>query len=295
MKILSVERKGELYAIASGLFYGLLGYFAVSILNANFSIFSMLFWRFFVATIIIMVIALFAVKEIQSNTYQLFKICVSTSFFFSGTSVFYFLASWHIGTGLAMVIFFTYPIVIVAFTWFFQKQAITKVYYISLFFIIVGLVLLTKNQYETFDFYGIFFSFMSAICYVMYIVISKRQAKHLHPLILSLLVSFGCCIIFLVASILNQSFSVPSTLVVWFDVIGIGAVCTAFPILFLLKALQYIQVRKASILSVLEPVCIVIIGTIFLGEKITLIQAVGVIIILIGSLAVQFDKKTETF
>ena len=62
------------------------------------------------------------------------------------------------------------------------------------------------------------------------------------------------------------------------------------PILFLLEAMKHISSDKASLLSVLEPVCVVIIGMLLLDETLTALQVVGIIAVLGGALLVQFEK-----
>jgi drug/metabolite transporter (DMT)-like permease len=94
--------------------------------------------------------------------------------------------------------------------------------------------------------------------------------------------------------LVDSSFHVPSGLNNWFNIIGIGLLCTAIPILLLLKALQYIDAEKAATLSVLEPVFVLIFGIILLDEKVTFIQIMGTIIVLSGALMVLFHTTQKT-
>jgi drug/metabolite transporter (DMT)-like permease len=64
--------------------------------------------------------------------------------------------------------------------------------------------------------------------------------------------------------------------------------------LLLLKALKYIDAEKAATLSVLEPVFVLIFGIILLDEKITFIQTIGTIIVLLGALMVLFHTTAKT-
>ena len=64
MKILSKEGRGGFYAITSGLLYGLLGYFGKNIMEFDFSISNMLFWRFLIATMFLVAISIFVLRNI---------------------------------------------------------------------------------------------------------------------------------------------------------------------------------------------------------------------------------------
>ena len=52
----SQEQRGSLYAIVSGLLYGFIGYFGLSAMNGHLSASNMLFWRFLISSIIILII-----------------------------------------------------------------------------------------------------------------------------------------------------------------------------------------------------------------------------------------------
>ena len=69
-----------------------------------------------------------------------------------------------------------------------------------------------------------------------------------------------------------------------------GIICTALPILFFLESLKYISSEKASMLTVLEPIFVVIFGVILMHEPITFIQIIGIITILLGALLTLKDN-----
>jgi drug/metabolite transporter (DMT)-like permease len=69
-------------------------------------------------------------------------------------------------------------------------------------------------------------------------------------------------------------------------------ICTALPILLLLKGLKYISSEKAAIVSVLEPVFVLLSGIILLGETVSVMQIFGTIIILSGAVITLFSKNS---
>src|SRR5438132_7429592 len=114
---LSNENKGTLYAIISGLFYGLVGYFGISVVHANFSISNMLFWRFLISILLIILFLTPKIRQIKINDRAIWGAFISGAIFYSSSSVTYFMASSYIGTGLSMVIFFTYPAFVMFGMW----------------------------------------------------------------------------------------------------------------------------------------------------------------------------------
>ena len=294
MFIINNEVKAIIYATLSGLFYGMIGYLGVSITRADYSIANMLFWRFLVASIVIALIILISKEKQQFNSRNLLKSFSYGAIFYSFSSYLYFLASQYIGTGLSMVIFFIYPMIIILFNWLNGKQKIGNVYYISIALILTGMLCLINKNELIFDLYGIILALLAAVSYAAYIIYSKNQAEPLSALLSTLVISAGSGLFFLIISLLENSFKMPVTLSIWLDILAMGIICTALPILFLLEALKYISSAKAAILSVLEPVAVVILGVLLLDEKLSFIQLVGVITIVIGALVVQFDKFINT-
>ncbi len=74
---------------------------------------------------------------------------------------------------------------------------------------------------------------------------------------------------------------------------GLAILATVLPIYLVYVAMRTINSTKASILSVFEPIVTIILGIIFLQEKITIAQYIGVIIILGGVYIVQSCKKAK--
>ena len=205
------------------------------------------------------------------------------SIFYGGGSAVYFVASKYIGSGLAMVIFFVYPIIIILFNWLFYQQKISKIYFLSIFLLLAGLLALIKKDEMAFDLYGIGFALLSAIIYAAYIMYSKLQIS-LPPLESTFAISFGSSILCLAIAFYENAFIIPSSSIIWFDAIGMAVICTVLPILFLLEGLKLISAERTALLSVLEPICVVIVGAWVLHEQISLMQIVGVTIILSSAL-----------
>jgi len=288
------QKKGALYAIISGLCYGLVGYFGISIVYANFSIFNMLFWRFLISSLLIgllVICTLFRSNTIRENLGGILKILLYGAAFYSATSITYFISSTYIGTGLAMVIFFTYPAIIMLFNWLFYKKPIPKAYYAAIALITIGMLLLTDLSTLKYDIIGIGSGILSAFFYAGYILSSKKTK--VSPLVSTFMVSLGCMILCLMLALMHHSLVIPKTIGIWGNIFAMAIICTAIPILLLLESLKYLSEEKASILSVLEPVFVVFFGIILLGETINVLQIAGIITILSGALITLFNNKNE--
>lgn len=287
------KHKGSLYALSSGLLYGLVGYFGMSIVIAGCSIYNMLFWRFFTASLIVLVVLIFVQKNQKIDVSGAVKSFIYGGAFYSVSTVVYFFASKYIGTGLAMVIFFTYPAFVMIINWLLYHKKPTKAYFAAVIVIMAGLVLLADFNAFAVNAVGIVLGVISALAYAAYIVFSKKIA--LSPGVSTFMVSAGCATTCLVLALMEGSFSVPATGNLWINIVAISIICTVVPILLLLEALKTISSDKASILSVLEPVFVVFAGIVLLGECVTWLQMFGVAIVLGGALlSLLSNEKPKT-
>lgn len=291
MNFLTKQQQGALYAISSGLCYGLVGYFGINVMHTGLSVCTMLFWRFLIATVFMLVILIPYYRTSIRSSRENFKILFYGMAFYSTSAIVYFIASQHMGTGLAMVIFFSFPAVVMVLNFIFYKTRIRAIYLIAFSLIVIGMMCLVDIQNFKYNILGIGLGILSAILYALYIISSKKIT--LSPMLSTLMVSAGCMITCLAFSWLDSSFNIPNDPKSWIDIIGLALICTVLPILLLLQGLKYISSEKASILSVMEPIAVVITGIILLGETVTNTQYMGIVIILCGALMTLLPYKTQ--
>lgn len=278
----------------SGVLYGFLGYLGTYMVNDNMSISCMLFWRFFVAGLWMMI---FVVKDLAQREKMPLNHTVLTMMFllsaagYAGSSGFYFVSSQEIGTGLAMVIFFSYPIAVALYSWLVHRHKMTWQTLATLLLMFIGLILLHDFSGQGLSLTGLFFGILSALSYALYIIGSKKfSTVAINSNILTMIVCFGCALIFLILSLTSNSFILPQSTGSWASLLTLGVLVTAVPIQLMLKGLKHVSATRASIISVLEPLVTVIVGLIFLNESVTYLQFIGGFLILSSAIFIQFQK-----
>lgn len=283
------NQKGSAYVMISGILYGLLGYLGMNIINHNIALNNMLFWRFLITSFIIGIVIYFKKTPCKGNLKSILGLFIFGALFYCGTTFFYFYASTYIGTGLAMTIFFIYPSIIILFNRVKYNTKISRIYTTSMIFTVIGMLLLVESDEFNFDLFGMFLAIIAAISYSSYLIYSKFQIEDFPPLLSTLIVSLGCCLIFFITSYSSGEFAIiPSA--VWIDAVSLAILGTALPILLMLEGLKYIRSEKAAILTVLEPIVVVVLGVILLGEEISFKQCLGVFVMLSTAIIIQWDK-----
>lgn len=282
---MSLERKGILFAISSGILYGLLGFFSTGLLESGMSVPNVSFWRFFVAFLFAFVIFLLRHQD-PGHWRGLFALALIGGVFYSIPSSLFLNASRYIGTGQAMVIFFTFPVFVMLFNWLFLGQPLKPPYLLSFMLIVVGLALLVDLHEIKTDFVGIGYGLIAAFFYAIYIFLSKRL--NLPAFNSTMMVLLGCCASSLFFASVDTSLTLPTTAYQWLFISLLGIVCSVIPILLMLEAMKHISSDKASLLSVLEPLFTVLFGVILLGEELTVRMVLGMALILLGATALVF-------
>ncbi|HLN18930.1 MAG TPA: DMT family transporter [Patescibacteria group bacterium] len=141
-------------------------------------------------------------------------------------------------------------------------------------------------------FWGIACAFISGSCYGLYGYFGKKLVKHYDTTVMTFWQFFIALVSVLAISILAGN--VPARLIVFtlMDTkeimagLGLGLISTFLPYLLYSYGLkQGVEATTASALSLLEAISCSLVAFIFLGENITIIQAIGIVIVVAFSTA----------
>ena len=275
----------SLVGLASVLF-GSLGYFGLEIMKSGLVVEEMLFWRFSISTILLLPFMLLEkFKPISLKTFSLIVFCVAV---YSFGAWIYFLAVVEIGTGLSMVLFFIFPVIVCLLNWSVKGEKSSYTTFISLFFVFIGIFLLASIHVYTVSSFGIICALTSGIGYGAYIFCS--ESLEISTTQATFWVCIGSSLFFLILiSSGNSPQILPRMPTDWVNAIILSILCTLLPIFLLLRAMHYISTTHLSILSVIEPIATLLIGHYVLRELITGQQWIGIWIILISVVLLKLE------
>jgi drug/metabolite transporter (DMT)-like permease len=282
--------------ILSAILYGFMGYLGTHIVDNHISMDAMLFWRFLIAGCW-MLPFLLGTHTGRQKLFHLHKrtviwILTLGALGYAGSSGFYFASSQYIGTGLGMVIFFSYPAMIALASWFFYGSKLTLTIILTLITMLWGLYLLHDASHQQINVLGIVFGLLSAASYAFYLIGSKHSlAGKLDATVATLLVCIGCAFLFLILTLVKHHFAYPPSWQTWGYCLVLGVIATALPIQLMLEGLKHISAMRAGIISVLEPLVTVFLGVWLLHEAISIAQMFGTIVILASAVLIQFKKE----
>ncbi len=205
----------------------------------------------------------------------------------------YYLASWldfkglkYISASIERVILFTYPTLVVLFSWllFGKKISKTAIYALILCYFGIIIIALEPKFFSAENFaLGAGLVFLSSLTYALYLVISGEVSTKLGSvnantlgMILSSVFVFFHMIVFSKEDISG----LPNGVYAYGFAISI--ISTVIPTFLMMEGIRLLGAGKASIIGSIGPVSTIIMGYLFLGEQLSLQEFLGSLFVLVG-------------
>jgi len=201
-------------------------------------------------------------------------------------SVCMFNALKHLPSGLSMVIFFFYPIVVVLFGWVLYKHKPPAVIWPCLATTIIG-VILSASDVSGGQMKGVIYIVIGAFAYAIYSVLAGAVMPRAELTTGLMLVFAGAGFSFSVIWLLNPP-GLPTTMPyvadVWLPALEIGLVGTIGAMGVFFAGMNRIGASKSAVIQTWEVLVAGLTGMIFLNQDFTLRQVLGGVLILGGVL-----------
>ena len=310
-------RMGLLFAIGSALAFGSSGPFAKSLMEAGWSPTAAVTARLAGGAL---AMALFAsivrpgwVAEARgaARTVVLYGVVP-----IAGAQLFYYNAVAHLSVGVALLLEYTAPILVVGWLWATTRRRPTNMTLGGVALAIAGIMLvlgvLGPQGFSGADIslVGVGFGLAAAVCAACYFLWSDTSATEqsqghpsLHPITLAaggLVVGAAAVATLGIAGVMPLSFTTNDTVIAglttsWVvPVIALALFPTAIAYTLGIVGIAKLRPRFASLVGLSEVMFAVLAAWILLGEAITATQAVGGAIVLAGlALARQGDRTEE--
>ena len=169
--------------------------------------------------------------------------------------------------------------------------------YVWVLLAILGIVLMVpwgEANSSNFDLFGAACALGAGLCWALYIYFGQRVVQQnigMHALTIAISISALCL---LPIGLYNNAPSLVDTQY-WGKAITIAVLATAIPYALDLKALQHLNKTSYGTLSSLSPALAALVGFILLGEKITLLQTVALVCIMLASVGVTMREARQQY
>ena len=284
--------KNKLKIILAMLIWGTMGIFIKTIPLSSLEI---AFYRSIIGALFIIILSISQKEKWNKEDLRKdLKILIPSGIALGAGWVLLFQGYKNTTVSIATLSYYIAPVFIVILSIIVLKEKITRKKILCIIVAIIGLLLVLdiKNLGNIGDnnLLGIIYSVLAAVFYAIVVILNKfiKKLSGSKVTIVQLLVS---TIILMPFTILNSTRSLMSLdMLSLFLLLLVGIVHTGIAYLLYFSSVKQIEGQSISILSYMDPIFALVIAGLFLGEKMTLIQLFGGILIL-GSAYVSESKK----
>ena len=236
----------------------------------------------------------------QSGDRALWSKVLGSAFFLFLSQVLIYLAIGNIPAGIAITIFFIYPIVTVLGSWILFGSRPSRVGFLAIVGITAGLILAGWPSFAAPApgggnvGVGVTAALASGITFAGYVLLTQMAAGKLHPIPFSL-VNFAAIFVFSSLSLwvpLSENFSPQIDQNVWPGLIIGGVVLgvlTLFSYLLNNFAIRFAGAALASVIGTLGPAMTALFGFIIINEKLKPVAILGMVVVTlsVGAMSVE--------
>lgn len=207
--------------------------------------------------------------------------------FLAGNWIFLYEAYTQIGVGLATIMCFSGPILLIILSRFIFGEPFTIPRVAGIILVTIGMFCINGSDVQANGFsWGITCGLLSAVCFA-FLVIAMKKAQGLPGLIGSASQLLTAGVIVAVIVVFTHRGPVNLTPVDMAYIVLLCIVNTGLGYALYLSGVQRLSAQSVSICCYIEPLAALAFSTLFLGEVLTTLQWLGVILVLGGVAAAE--------
>lgn len=242
--------------------------------------------RFSIATVLLLVARLvFGRKESWPDRRRTIELLVIGAVGITAVSLTYFIAIDDIDTSLAIVLWYVYPIFVVAVSWVLFKKRPRRNVFIALPFTLAGIAI-TAGQVSGGSGTAITLVMVSSFLFSFYILALDRASRGVGLITNVTVLSIGTAIgywIVCLTPITPLEARFPDDTRTWVLITTLAVFGTTAPFLFSVAGLTRLEASTYSVITTIEPVLGIIVAVLFLGESMSAARLIGAALV-IGAL-----------
>ncbi|WFD10727.1 DMT family transporter [Tepidibacter hydrothermalis] len=285
--------KGTLLVIISALTFGNIPLFSKFAYNEGLSVSTLLFLRFFTASIILwlyILIKKFKFKTTKANFRHILLISIIG---YAGSSSGLFYAYKYISSSLATIVIYCYPIIVVGYEMICNRKNGPD--YKKLFCLTtttIGLVLVVCIGPMKINLTGVILAFLGAIAYAYFCVgIGDKRIESLNSIVVSTYVMSSCMMFYFLQCVFTNEPLLPSNMKGFLYSLILAIVCSIIPTVTMYEGVKRIGVGNSVIIGTFEPLFVCILGVVFLHEIITTNMVIGGSLIILSLIFLQVPSE----
>jgi drug/metabolite transporter (DMT)-like permease len=280
---------GILLIAISAASFGTLAIFSKFLYEDGLDIFTILFLRFGIAALLMLVILLVRREKFPRGKILLQLIGMG-ALGYVGQSFSYLTAIKYASAGLVALLLYLYPTFVFILSMIVFREKVTWIKIVAILLALIGTALTVDPAGGQLP--GILLAIAAALIYSIYIIVGTNVLKHVSAVQSSVIIFASAGTVYGILMSFNGA-HLPSTNSGWVSIVGIVLVATVIPVVAFLAGLERIGPTNAAMLSTLEPVVTVLLAAWIFAERPQSIALFGGGMILIAVIMLTRGETSE--
>lgn len=233
-------------------------------------------------------------RFIKSKDFSLWWKVIGSAFFLFLSQVLIYISIGNIPTGIAITIFFIYPIITVLLSWVLFGDRPSIVRTCAMVIIGLGAILVLPSGTGNYQ-QGVLAGVGAGITFSGYVLLTQMSAGKLHPIPFSLINFAGIFVFSALGLIMPKpiEWSANIDTTVWSGLIVGGiflGILTLSSYVLNSFAIRFAGAARASIIGTFGPALTALLALFTIGEVLGVKQVFGIILVIIGVAAMSFER-----
>jgi drug/metabolite transporter (DMT)-like permease len=285
---------GTLLVLAAACGYALLPIFAKFAYRAGMQPFPLLVWRFIIAAGIIWLLwPLWRGRaDLRVLTRKDIFLLLGLGALFAFVALMAFIGLQKVPAAVFSPLFYTYP-ALTALLAMFLGERLPATAWIAVALAVLGSALTALTAGQGLDIanpFDLIYPLLTALSYAIYLNIVGKRTAHIPGLVSGVMSITGSLLVLLVGSVFIQA-PLPDSPGAWLPTAGIAVLSTNFSVVAMFAGIALIGAPRAAILSTFEPLLVVLMATLLLGETLGLPQIAGGLLIVISVVILNWPTR----
>jgi drug/metabolite transporter (DMT)-like permease len=300
-------RIGLLFAVGSAFAFGSSGPFAKGLMEAGWSPTAAVTARLAGGALVMAIFATIVKPDWFREALQHSRTVVAYGLVpIAGAQLCYYNAVAHLSVGVALLLEYTAPILVVGWLWTTTRRRPSSLTLTGVALAVAG-IMLVLNVFSGahINLVGVGWALAAAVCAACYFLMSDRvgaDGDGLNPITLAaggLIVGAASVALLGASGVMPLTFTTNDTVIAglttsWLvPVIALGVVATAIAYTLGIMGISRLRPRFASLVGLSEVMFAVLAAWVLVGEAITPTQAVGGAVVLLGLALARQGDRTE--